>query len=375
MALPIEILEIVLSKSSVKSLLRFKTVCMSWNILISDPVFVRKHHLRQLQSKDSENLFLVKNSEVNSQGFSLVKLEKGRKIQTLQQVFGPYLWATVLCFCEGLILICDLSKDNFALWNPSTRTHTIFKATFYCGDAAFGICHDPITDDFKVVIAKSYDYSVYSCNNNSWTMLEKKYETKYNDYSVEYELGVCVEGTSYWASADELQIVYYDPRDDKFKILHMPENMDYRRSEFGKSIYLVDLSGFLCLYYEGRDKTVVIWRKGKGIENHTWSELMTIENMEEPLRWFEPKYLLGNKIVIRIKETNHSGRLVVYSPCKKRFQEFKDTKMVFGWLGFVPYMDTLFFPVEKSGRIVTGEFGFPIEKSIPERKRKRKCIQ
>ncbi|XP_012840871.1 PREDICTED: putative F-box protein At3g23260 [Erythranthe guttata] len=373
MALPIEITEIILSKLSVKPLLRFKTVCKSWNILISDPVFVRKHHIRQLQSRGSENLFLVKNSEVNSQGFSLVKLEKGRKIQTLQQVFGPYLWATVLCFCEGLILICDLSKDNFALWNPSTRTHTIFKATFYCGDAAFGICHDPITDDFKVVIAKSYDYSVYSCNNKSWTMLEKKYETKYNDYSVSYELGVCVDGTSYWASERKPQIVYYDPRDDKFKILHMPENVDY-----DKSIYLVNLSGFLCLYYEGRDKnTIVIWTKEKGIDIHSWNKLMTIENVEEQLRWFEPKWLLGNKIVIRIKETNHSGRLVVYSPLKKRFQEFKDTKMVFGWLGFVSYMDTLFFPVEKSGRIITGEFGFPIEKSIPERKRKRKrkCIQ
>ncbi|EYU31706.1 hypothetical protein MIMGU_mgv1a024942mg [Erythranthe guttata] len=354
MALPIEIIEIVLSKLSVKTLLRFKTVCKSWNILISDPMFIRKHHDRQLRSKGSkksENLFLVK----NSQGFSLVKLEKGRRIQTLQQVFGPYLWVTVLCFCEGLILICDLSKENFALWNPSTRTHTVFKPTFYCVNAAFGVCHDPITDDFNVVIAKSYNYSVYSCNNKSWTMLEKEYET------------------NYWASECSPQIVYYDPRDDKFKILHMPENVDY-----DKSIYLVDLSGFLCLYYEGRDKnTIVIWTKEKGIDIHSWNKLMTIENVEEPLRWFKPKWLLGNKIVIRIKETNHSGRLIVYSPCKKRFQEFKDTKMVFGWLGFVPYMDTLFFPVEKSGRIITGEFGFPIEKSIPERerKRKRKCIE
>ncbi|EYU40582.1 hypothetical protein MIMGU_mgv1a025106mg [Erythranthe guttata] len=360
MALPIEIIEIVLLKLSVKSLLRFKSVCKSWNILISDPVFVRKHHLRQLQSKGSENLFLLKNSEVNSYGFSLVKFEeKGQKIETLQQVFGPYLWATVLCFCEGLILISDLSNKNFALWNPSTRTHTYFQATFYCGEAAFGICHDPITDDFKVVIAKSYDYSVYSCNNNSWTMLEKRYETKYNDYRVEYGLGVCVDGVSYWASTHKPQIVYYDPRDDEFKILEKPEILNDT-----KSIHVVELMGCLGMYcYKGSNETSVrIWTKGKGIDNHSWNELVNVENVVNVAKstWrIEPQCLVGNEIVIRTNEPKDDG-LVVYNPCKNTFDAFEEIK-VFGF-GLVPYMETLFFPVEKSGRIITGEFGFPIEK-------------
>ncbi|EYU31704.1 hypothetical protein MIMGU_mgv1a024066mg [Erythranthe guttata] len=362
MDLPIEIIEIVLLKLSVKPLLRFKSVCKSWNILISDPVFVRKHHLRQLQSKDSENLFLLKNSEVNSYGFSLVKFEKkGRKIQTLRQVFGPYLWATVLCFCEGLILISDISKDNFALWNPSTRTQTLLNPKSYLHQASYGLCRDPITADFKVVVVGWYCYSVYSCNNKSWVMVEQNYENKRIGYRLanSKEAGVCVDGASYWASTHPLQIVYYDPRDDKFKILEKPEDLDGGKS----SMYLVELMGSLGMYvYTGSDeKSVRIWVKEKGIDNHSWKELVNVENVENVGKstWrIEPQCLVGDKIVIRTKEPKDDG-LVVYDACKKRFEAFEGVK-VFGRAGLVPYMESLFFPVEKSSQVVMGLFGFPI---------------
>ncbi|KAL8026835.1 hypothetical protein ABFS82_14G053600 [Erythranthe guttata] len=132
--LPFDMVEIILSKLSIESLVRFKSVCKSWNNLISDPTFVRNDQTQRSKEPNSEKLFLLKNL---LSGYSLVKFKEG-------------------------------SYKRVTLWNPSTRTSISLTIPYDKFDLCHGLCRDPITDDFKVVILSKKHYAVYSCKNESW---------------------------------------------------------------------------------------------------------------------------------------------------------------------------------------------------------------
>ncbi|XP_012832951.1 PREDICTED: F-box protein CPR30-like [Erythranthe guttata] len=261
---------------------------------------------------------------------------------------APYGCDHVLCFCDGLLLVSRFLSGAIALWNTSTRTIEKISLPYSCYGSSYGVCRDPITDDFKVVILSYSYYTVYSCKNNSWKK-KMKYECIeyfYSGYSYTSIMdgcpGVCVDGASYWVVEKSKRIMYFDPRDDKFKILQKPESI--ADDDVSKSIFLVDLGGSLCLYCNGRDATrVTIWAKEKGIDSNSWKKLVTIRNVETSIKLFEPQCFVGNKIVIRVQ---YDKGLVVYNTSKKRFKELKETK-AFG-IGLVPYLDTAFFPIEKS---------------------------
>ncbi|EYU30853.1 hypothetical protein MIMGU_mgv1a022298mg [Erythranthe guttata] len=322
--LPQEIIELILSKLSLKSLLQFKTVSKSWNTLISDPIFVKNHHQQSKQS-NSNDLFLHKKSWNSSDGFSLVRLED-EKLRTQRVIAPPHGWEHVLCFCEGLLLIQQYGSRRLALWNPSTGAEKSLWLPYNCFKSNFGLCRDPITDDFKVVIASWEHYMVYSFKNNSWKKRIKYECVEY--YRTQYIPGVCVDGASYWLwlSQNATIIMYFDPRDDKFKILQKTESVVVEGNE---PVFVAELRGRLCVYCNnGRDKeTILIWTKGKGIDNNSWNKLMNVENVTMPILWFELKCFIGNKIVIRNAKDD---RLVVYNPYEKKFEQFEDKEVGIG---------------------------------------------
>lgn len=165
---------------------------------------------------------------------------------------------------------------------------------------------------------------------------------------------VCVDGAVYWVSnrGNVESIIYYDPRDDRLKFLGKPEYV-----KDGKGVLLVDLGGSLCLRCEGEDETTIkIWIKEKGIDNNSWKDLITVENVRIAFWMFEPQCLLGNKIVIQEKFYRHPN-FVVYSPLQKTFEQLGEIE--FSWCyhhGLIPYVDS------------------PVITTITRRKGKRKRV-
>ncbi|KAI3459628.1 hypothetical protein Pfo_016291 [Paulownia fortunei] len=289
--LPTDIIQTVLSRLPVKSLLRFRTVSKSWNTMISDPRFVQIH-LQQSKSSNSQNLFLRRYSDIK--GFALVKLE-GRKFQAETVLEAPYGWAAVVCSCDGVLLLSDFSDRTYVLWNPCSRTETMFSFP-YCFDdyrISYGICHDL---DFKVVIISLTYYAVFSCKNKSWT--ERK-EFSYRGGIIS-DSGLSVNGAIYWIWTTYKcikEIMYFDPRDEKFKMLQKPESV-----KDSDDFNLVCLSGCLCLYFQrGDEKMVQILVKEKGRDRNCWNELITIENVEKPIWSFKLLGSIENKILIELK--------------------------------------------------------------------------
>ncbi|EYU31549.1 hypothetical protein MIMGU_mgv1a020639mg, partial [Erythranthe guttata] len=241
--IPPEIIEIILLKlSSVKSLLRFKAVSKSWNTLISDPLFIQNH--LQSSNNSSDNLFLMRFTNYSGKGFCLVKLE-GQDFDTEAILKSPYGCNMILCECNGVLLVGDSTykcSRKYVLWNPSTRKEIYFD----CPCALFdkdemlnpGICYDPITGDFKVVLIGSGSYAIYSCKNNSWT--EKKLGIRYTGTTCH---GIFVDGATYWRlfhyNENNAELLYFDPRTDELKTLQKPEQVKYD----GGSVFI----GVACL--------------------------------------------------------------------------------------------------------------------------------
>ncbi|KAK6145851.1 hypothetical protein DH2020_019720 [Rehmannia glutinosa] len=311
--LPYDIIRIILLRLSVKDLLRFKSVSKSWNTMISDLWFARMH-LHESKHSDSHNLFLCEKSmEHGENRFSLVSLD-GLKFQIEAELNSPVSGERLLCSCDGVMLLTS-SYRTYTLWNPSTRT--------------------------KVVVASRKCYTVCSCKNKSWTK-RKQFSDSFVGRSPESG-GVAVDGAIYWGSnrysrttnSYSREIIYFDARDDNFRILERPKNVnDY-------SYYLVCLRGCLRLYRRIRPYDVQIWIKEKGRDNNSWKELMIVENVKMPLSLFKPLYFVENKIVIRLDDRLYTTRFVVCNPCEKTFEEFEESKLSLE-INLVPCQNSLF---------------------------------
>ncbi|XP_012843206.1 PREDICTED: putative F-box protein At3g16210 [Erythranthe guttata] len=321
--LPADMIEFILSKLPVKSLLRFKSVCKSWNTIISDPVFIRNHrHLSMFSNV--QNLFLAKISLGYHNFFSLVKLE-GRKFITVEKIKGPDQWNTILCVCDGVLLLSDFWYRNFTLWNPSKRTETKFSSPIeFESRLNFGLCHNPITGDFKAVIVYRSHYLVFSTRDKDIVNVrEFDDQTTHGSSELMNFCGVCADGVVYWAMQRDncTEIVYFDPRDDEFRVLEKPEYL----KDDDRSFHLTIWKGFLCLYRNGEDETrVEIWAKEKGCGNSTnnWMNVITIENVEKPISCFKPQCFVENKVLIVSKRS-----MSLYSPWAKTFELVDDADL------------------------------------------------
>ncbi|XP_012856900.1 PREDICTED: putative F-box protein At3g49980 [Erythranthe guttata] len=326
--LPNEIIEIILLHLPIKSLLRFKSVSKSWNSIISDPVFTHTH----LQFSNSPHLFLIKNRSFQG-AFSLLKLE-AKKFHREAVLSGPYGWNTVLCHCNGVLLLTDsyFKPTCYALWNPSTRTETYFtfRYTFY-EDMNYGICYDPAIHDFKVVFAAGKNYAVFCCKTDTWTRrVGFPFKGTHS--------GVFADGAYYWVWRDKedvRHVVYFDSRIDKLKRLQKPKQLTDE-----DHVSVACLKDSLCLYCNalGDETKVRFWIKEKGSSfKNCWNEFSVIENVQTSIWSFRPLCFLEDKIVIRLE----SARFLIYSLCDNTFEEFVDDELCF--VDLDPYKNSLFF--------------------------------
>ncbi|EYU21162.1 hypothetical protein MIMGU_mgv1a025863mg [Erythranthe guttata] len=239
--LPNEIIEIILLHLPIKSLLRFKSVSKSWNSIISNPVFAHTH----LQFSNSPNLFLIKNRSFQG-AFSLLKLE-AQKFHREAVLSGPYGWNTVLCHCNGVLLLTDsyFKPTCYALWNPSTRTETYFtfRYTFY-EDMNYGLLRsrDPRFQGFPF---KGTDSGVFADGAYYWVWRDKE---------------------------DVRHVVYFDSRIDKLKRLQKPKQLTDE-----DHVFVACLNDSLCLYCNtlGDETKVRFWIKEKGSSfKNCWNEFL-----------------------------------------------------------------------------------------------------
>ncbi|KAK4722938.1 hypothetical protein R3W88_013171 [Solanum pinnatisectum] len=163
---PEDIVNEILLRRPVKSLLRFKCACKNWYALIKTPKFIQQHLKKNCSPLQ---LFISNFGDVldDSCPMTLISEENSQTFLGMKYVIG---------YVDGLLLMEGeiYSATCCALWNPATREvrslHVLSPITYYSPNFGLGI--DPLTNDYKVVYFLHYEATVYSCRRDSWRVFK-----------------------------------------------------------------------------------------------------------------------------------------------------------------------------------------------------------
>ncbi|XP_047333456.1 F-box protein CPR1-like [Impatiens glandulifera] len=306
---PDEILENILCRLPVKSLLRLRCVSKSWLSLISSPRFVKLH--MNVQTKSNLSLYMI----------DALVLSRWN-LYSLNHFFGPPaeffshpLWChhTIHNWgsCDGLICLSNALDDIVCLWNPSTKKSINLpysSTTLTRNDArSYGFYYDITNDDYRVVritffVGEIVDYeiNVYSLRSNSWHMSSEKFNHGPNFNSKE----AIACGALHWMSGnlkEEIWIVAFDLVTEKYRVISQPE--------YSGPPYLISLYNFegclsLSCHYYSNVVVVDVWLLNEyGEKNEYWSKLVSL-----PLTPTDPLW----------ESSNFSAKPVAYSKCGKK---------------------------------------------------------
>ncbi|KAL8058392.1 hypothetical protein ABFX02_03G015200 [Erythranthe guttata] len=267
--LPEEIIEEILYRLPVKSLLRFKCVSQSWRSLISTKQFVETHlqHSKKIESlTDKRIISTCKNSSKSSPGrlkaCSLSSLLTEPVTRAVSFDFFPLNSSrdiVIVGSCNGLISVL-VDACRFFLLNPSTRE---FKELpdFFTGTtcpknlgsiSGYGFGFDESSCDYKV-------YAVFTMTT-PWTIGQGKF------------VSGKLHWINYYKTKLKWEIVCFDLTNERFGTVERPSCME--------GCYIPRLGvfkGCLCMSFDcaltvGSD--ILIWNK-YGAED-SWSELLSI---------------------------------------------------------------------------------------------------
>ncbi|XP_022756727.1 F-box protein CPR30-like [Durio zibethinus] len=118
---PSDLINDILSRLLVKSLLRFKCVSRGWCFLINDQNFIKRHLKRSTQSNSHSSLVIVKYTKLSLVDLSSLLVVEEVVDNSLKQLFRDSI--KVLGICDGLHCLSNSAYNRIILWNMSTREH------------------------------------------------------------------------------------------------------------------------------------------------------------------------------------------------------------------------------------------------------------
>ena len=159
--LPEEVVQEILNRLPVKSLIRFRCVSKSWNSLITASSFINFHLTRSLSLVPNSNTLVVRSctaSEskvVESYNFIHDDNNDDSFLNPFQNIeFSSSSFCKLIGYANGLF--CLFEQERYVLWNPSIKkcftlpksSLILIRGHHYCR-SAFGF--DSLSNDYKVV--------------------------------------------------------------------------------------------------------------------------------------------------------------------------------------------------------------------------------
>ncbi|KAK8503640.1 hypothetical protein V6N11_030733 [Hibiscus sabdariffa] len=240
--IPVEVIVEILKRLPVKSLVRFRSVCKTWNTLISPPSFISTH----LQASLSNNTpFLLLSHWENCKKDYFLHYDNDGFDEFKQLQFPVFGCASdshslVLGSANGLICLHfwpgDVSK--FFLWNPSIRKYISLSWPRISNDVHinFGFGFDSITNDYKLVIIgiEKEDTWIkpflFSLNENCWKRVNA-IPPSCTSYSSELSVPF-VNGAVHWIGYQKTNnavftnaILGFDLSAEEFFEISLPESL------------------------------------------------------------------------------------------------------------------------------------------------------
>ncbi|CAH2061249.1 unnamed protein product [Thlaspi arvense] len=317
LSLPLELVEVILYKVPIESLVRFKTTCKQWYALFNDERFIYKHlglsQERFVRLDVDDQLIHIFNPETNAR----LCLPFSEELH-IQQIIKTI-------HCDGLLLsLCTTERGipnikGLAVWNPILSGVTwIEPLNSYEIYDMYGFGYDKVSrDNYKILRINQgrlpLEIEIYEFQSKLWRSVDATLECRILWQSVS------MNGSMYWIaqkkmarkkmanSKIEFFIQSFDFSTETFKpIVCVPEVTRCYRSYHQRVL----LSGFggdrLSLLHQVRYLKMEVWVTSKLTDGVvSWTKYFNVTpdlsiSQSSSLRSISPKYFIHktNKIML-----------------------------------------------------------------------------
>ncbi|KAL3507540.1 hypothetical protein ACH5RR_032922 [Cinchona calisaya] len=251
--IPEEIILLILARLPVKTLLRFKSVCKSWQSLISDPKF-------NFQTKGVEHtIFCCTKGTPRPRGHGDPSVFEDK---------GQYFYS--------------LDRDDHSIQELPHPLVSRFDSNRIDFIVAYGLCFDESSDDYKAVIVYRSSWRpvlVASLKRGkSWTDINFPYYVALEG-NMSNSIGVLANGHLHWIGKEGEDgvvdlIVYFDERTNKFNELPTPDPILSGR-KFIYGLGITNGSLFVCADGKSENDLELLIMREYGVKE-SWTSLYNI---------------------------------------------------------------------------------------------------
>ncbi|KAK4266436.1 hypothetical protein QN277_027358 [Acacia crassicarpa] len=364
--IPYELIEEILSRLPVRSVLQLRCVCKSWKSLISDPYFVKKHLLSSTQDPSLNHQRIILSStaaEFTLKSCPVRSLFNNLSITSEElnyPVKNKFRHDRIVGSCNGLLCFA-IKAECVLLWNPSIRVSkkspsldNNWRPGCY---TTFGLGYDHISDDYKVVAVfcdpgehsiSETKVKLYSLATNSWRKIQD-FPCGFKPY---HDFGKFVSGTLNWPASCFLSsgtvnstsnpswvIISFDLQKETYRQILPPA---YEKEGSSRPSVGV-LGGCLSMSCDYKGTHFVVWvMKDYGFRE-SWVKLVTIPYLPNPeyFSYSVPFCVSENGQILLMFEFD----LVLYDLRDKSFK-YPRIKGGKGWFDAEVYIESLVSPIK-----------------------------
>ncbi|XP_031480916.1 F-box protein At5g49610-like [Nymphaea colorata] len=355
--LPSQILvDEILSRLPVKTLLRLRLVCRSWRSLVDhDEHFIAIHLAR---SRNATKILKETRRKVH-----LLDNEGRPPLEKGDNQFFPMHNFSIRSSCDGLLCLEAVDgREHLHVANLAMR-QCVTLPVHSRPDLKARICElirDPLSGLYKLLIVQwngsaSYSEIMTLCKDSSWRKLDIAIQV-----SGAWAFGVShprVSGAAHWTNGFSSTgcILAFDISDEKFRTMVYPECRCRESSCNGLPmcrhlVCLVELDGFLhVLHFDSLCTTMEMWVM-KDYSNGIWSREYELRvgfipgELQTGLIRIDPVSVIGGEILLWVSSAYTQRQyLVLYHPEQRNFHPFKQEELQLenGVNGVSPYVDSL----------------------------------
>ncbi|XP_047308328.1 F-box/kelch-repeat protein At3g23880-like [Impatiens glandulifera] len=366
------ILEEILSRLPVKSILRFRSVCRAWLKKIDSPEFVQQQLCcsASLSCRNGTGPLLFERRNFEIQNFTLPLLrcdtllvEKEVKIPLGLAVRTPFNRISVIGSCNGLVAISVIplklsDMDWLVIWNPATKHYSeLPKPSISTRELLYyGFVYLSSENDYKIIRLVSpglwgvlegdisIKMEVYSMKLDSWRKLDTKVAMVHIGYGMRHDIcigqliqspGVNVNGVLHWIFFGTVSILSFDMVNEVFNVIQIPNAFSLpfvnKNKLGGAQVRILELNGFLAIASAISSTSTVttaalidIWVMREFGNFESWSKYMSFEVPEEICShsfnlgsWIKGQVILfGCKDNVMLFEPSSSTKSIKYVECR-----------------------------------------------------------
>ncbi|XP_057435570.1 F-box/kelch-repeat protein At3g06240-like, partial [Lotus japonicus] len=342
--LPDELIEAILVRLPVSSLLRFKCVSKLWFSVISDPQFAKSQF--DLAASPNNRLLLNVTDDLKFQSLDIDSSPPNNESAVLNYPSEPFFHTSIfyrkrylefLGSCRGfvLILLPNLCAD-FLVCNPTTGVQRLIpqSASFsYSPASLYGIGYDESTDDYLLVSINSYGcdrtINLFSLKTNLPRSLTLDHEYhQYHDCGS--RSGLLLHGSLHWLVTSSAKkhhgLLAFDLVGKCLSEIALPPDLALELKK--KSYCLREMRGCLGLCDFGYGGITEIWIMKEYKVQSSWTKIVfSTHDIHTKPRFFPICFtkcgdIFGSTMNGRLLKLNDKGKLLAVWPRESKYHLF-----------------------------------------------------